>query len=425
MNTLRGPGLFRNRDFSLLLSGQLVSAIGDQAHFMALPLIVLALTGSAAQAGFVLGLGTLSFLVFGLTAGALVDRWDRKATMIWCELGRAVLTAGVAVALWLNRLTMPQLYATAVLVGILTTLFQVANTAALPNVVGPRRLSAALGYSQSVASAVGVFGASLAGALYSVGRTVPFAVNAVSFAVSAASLRLMRARFQADRQDVRTTSRLTTEIREGLGWLWRQPVIRFLTLVSAADKVRYGAGYLLIITLAQQVGASPLWIGVIFSGAAVGAMAGALVSDKVTRRFPLGRIAVVMLWLEALMFPLYALAPNPLLLAAVAAAESLVAPVYAVAMTTHQLAITPDELRGRATSAVSTLTTGALSIGTLAGGALITTLGAKPLVWLCGAWLLVLALLTTANRAVRQAPPAGELPRQQAAGAAETADVTG
>lgn len=425
MNTLRGPGLFRNRDFSLLLSGQLVSAIGDQAHFMALPLIVLALTGSATEAGFVLGLGTLSFLAFGLIAGALADRWDRKATMIWCELGRAVLTAGVAVALWLNQLTMAQLYATAVLAGVLTTLFQVANTAALPNVVGPRQLSAALGYSQSAAGAVGIVGASLAGALYALGRTVPFTVNAVSFAVSAASLRLMRARFQHDRKDVRTTSRLTTEIREGLGWLWRQPVIRFLTLVSAADKVRYGAGYLLIITLARQVGASPLWIGVIFSGAAVGAMAGGLVSDRATRRFPLGRIAVVMLWLEALMFPLYALVPNPLLLAAVAAAESLVAPVYAVAMTTHQLAITPDELRGRTTSAISTLTTGALSIGTIAGGALITTLGAKPLVWICGAWLLILALITTANRAVRQAPPAGALHPHKGTGAAETADMTG
>ncbi|TXS54871.1 MFS transporter [Streptomyces sp. me109] len=373
----------------------------------------------------VLGLGTLSFLLFGLIAGALVDRWDRKATMIWCEVGRAVLTAGVAVALWLNRLTLPQLYATALLAGVLTTLFQVANTAALPNVVGPRQLSAALGYSQSAAGAVGIFGAPLAGALYAVGRTVPFTLNAVSFAVSAASLRLMRARFQVDRQDVRTTSPLTTEIREGIGWLWRQPVIRFLTLVSAADKVRYGAGYLLIITLARQAGASPLWIGLIFSGAAVGAMAGALVSDRVTRRFPLGRIAVVMLWLEALMFPLYALAPNPLTLAAVAAAESLVAPVYAVAMTTHQLAITPDELRGRATSAVSTLTTGALSIGTLAGGALITTLGSKPLVWVCGGWLLILALLTTANRAVRQAPPAGALPQRQATDTAETADTPG
>ncbi|MEU6944949.1 MFS transporter [Streptomyces sp. NPDC046316] len=423
MNTFRGPGLFRDRDFSLLLSGQLISTIGNQAQSMALPLLVLALTGSATQAGFVLGLSTLSYLVFGLIAGALVDRWDRKATMIWCELGQTVLTAGVAVALWLNKLTVPQLYATAVLAGILTTLFQVANTAALPNVVDPRQLSAALGYSQSAASAVSVFGAPLAGALYAAGRTVPFAVNAVSFAMSAASLRLMRARFQLDREEARTTARLTTDIREGLGWLWHQPVIRFLTLVSAADKVRYGAGYLLIITLAQLVGASSVWIGVIFSGGAVGAMVGALVSDRVTRRFPLGRIAVVMLWLEALMFPLYALVPNPLLLAAVAAAESLVAPVYAVAMTTHQLAITPDELRGRATSAISTLTTGALSIGTLAGGALITTLGAKPLVWLCGGWLLTLALLTTANRSVRQAPPAGTIPQQRATSAAETADT--
>ncbi|MER5475184.1 MFS transporter [Streptomyces sp. NPDC002935] len=425
MNSLRGPGLFRNRDFSLLLSGQLVSAIGDQAHFMALPLIVLALTGSATQAGLVLGLGTLSFLAFGLIAGALVDRWDRRTTMIWCELGRTLLTVGVAVALWLNRLTMPQLYVTTVLTGILATLFQVANTAALPNVVAAQHLSAALGYTQSAAGAVGIIGAPLAGALYAVGRTVPFAVNAVSFAVSAASLRLMRARFQTDGQAARTKARLTTEIREGLDWLWHQPVIRFLTLVSAADKVRYGAGYLLIITLARRLGASPLWIGVIFSGAAVGAMVGALVSNMATRRFPLGRIAVVMLWLEALMFPLYALAPNSLVLAAIAAAESLVAPVYTVAMTTHQLAITPDELRGRTTSAASTLTTGALSVGTLTGGVLITALGAQALVWLCGAWLLTLAVLTTANRAVRQAPPAGAIPQHKATITVEATDMAG
>ncbi|GAA4880995.1 MFS transporter [Kitasatospora terrestris] len=409
MHAPRGSGLFRNRDFSLLLSGQLVSAVGDQAHFTALPLVVLALTGSVTRAGVVLGLGTASFLVFGLVAGALADRWDRKATMIWCELGRAVLTAGVAVALWFDGLTMPQLYGTAVLAGILTTLFHVANTAALPNVVGPRLLSAALGLSQSAAGAVAVVGASLAGVLYELGRTVPFTVNALSFAASAASLGLMRSRFQVDRKRARPGARLTADIREGLGSLWRQPVVRFLTLVSAADKVRYGAGYLLIITLARQLGASPLWIGVVFSGAAVGAMAGALVSDRVTRRFPLGRIAVAMLWVEALVFPLYALAPTPLLLAAVAAAESMVAPVYTVAMTTHQLAITPDELRGRVTSAASTLTTGALSVGALAGGALIAALGAEPLVWLCGAWLLALAVLTTANRAVRQAPPAGAL----------------
>lgn len=404
----RGAGLFRNRDFSLLLGGQLVSAAGDQAQGLALPLVVLALTGSAARAGAVLGLGTVSFLAFGLVAGALADRWDRRALMVWCDVGRALLTGGVAAALWCGALTMPQLYATAVLSGVLSTVFQVASTAALPNVVGPRQLPAALGWSQSASGAVGVVGASLAGALYAVGRVVPFAVNAVSFAVSAASLRMMRAGFQADAPGRQAGgARMAAEIRAGLGWLRRQPVIRFLTLVSAADKVRYGAGYLLIVTLARDSGASPVWIGVVFSGAAAGAMAGSLVSARAAERFPLGRIAVLMLWSEALMFPLYALAPGPLALAAVAAAESLVAPVYTVAMTTHQLALTPDALRGRVTSATATIGTGALSLGTLGGGWLLSALGAKPLVWVCGGWLLVLAAVTTANPAVRCAPRAG------------------
>lgn len=406
MNTPRDTGLLRSRNFPLLLSGQVVSAVGDQAQGMALPLVVLALTGSAARAGLVLGLSTLSFLVFGLVAGALADCFDRRALMVWCDAARAVLTAGVAVALWQDALGMPQLYATAVLSGLLATVFQAASTAALPGVVGPHRLAAALGWSQSASSAIGVLGAPLAGALYAAGRVVPFAVNALSFAGSALSLRLLRADFRPAR--AAGAPRLTRDIREGLRWLWGRPVIRFLTLVNAADKIRYGAGYLLIVTLARQAGASPLWIGVIFGGAAAGTMAGALASQFAVRRFPLGRIAVVMLWSEALMFPLYALAPGPLALAAVAAAESVVAPVYLVAMTAHQLAITPDELRGRVSAATATLTTGALSAGTLAGGFLLTTTGTHPLVWASTAWLAALALLTTANPAVRGARAAAE-----------------
>src|SRR5580700_2888384 len=139
-----GPGLWRNRDFLLLLSGQGVSYLGNQVQSLALPLVVLAITGSVAQAGLVIGLNGVSFLVFGLLAGAVVDRWDRKAIMIWCELGRGLLTVSVVVGLWLGALTMPQLYLVAVLTGILTTVFQVADTASLPNVVGPEQLSTAL-----------------------------------------------------------------------------------------------------------------------------------------------------------------------------------------------------------------------------------------------------------------------------------------
>ncbi|MGA5702744.1 MFS transporter [Peterkaempfera bronchialis] len=407
MTTPSGLPLRRNRDFLLLISGQAVSYLGDQVQDFALLLLVLAMAGPSGQAGVVLGLNTAAFLVFGLFAGALVDRWDRRRTMVWCEIGRAAATGGVAAALWLDRLTLPCLYAFAVVTGTLTALFQSANTAALPNVVGPDRLARALGTSQGVTSTLRVGGASLGAAVYAFGRAVPFVVNAVSFLLSAAALRLMRLSFQQPTGPVdggeRTARRMTTDLREGLSWLRQQPVIRFLCLVQAADNLRYGAGYLVIIALAQAVGATPTQIGLVFTGAAIGALAGSLPAARAAARFPLGRIAVVMLWVEALVFPLYAAAPNALLLGVVAAAESVIAPIHSVAITTHRLAVTPDHLRGRTSAAVQTLTMGALSVGTMLGGVLIAALGARGTALALGGWLALLALCTTANRRVRTA----------------------
>ena len=393
--------LRRDKNFLLLLSGQVVSSAGDHIQDFAFLLLVLAMTGSAAHSGFVLGLNTAAYLLFGLVAGALADRWDRRRTMIWCELGRGALAGAVALALWLDRLTLPHLYAVAALTGVLTTLFQAAGTAALPAIVGPGRLTRALGVTQGVLNTLRVAGATIAAFVHGFGRSAPFLVNAVSFVISAATLRLMTPSFQAGPAD--EPARVTTEIRDGLGWLWRQPAIRLLTLLQTGDNLRYGAGYLVIVTLAQGAGASPAQIGLIFSGAAVGALAGSLLADRAARRFPLGGIAVVMLWLEALTFPLYALAPGPPALGLVAAAESVIAPVFAVAVTTHRLAVTPDRLRGRTSAAVQTLTMGALSVGTMLGGALISAIGAHAATFALGGWLALLALLATANRQIRTA----------------------
>ncbi|MEW2512424.1 MFS transporter [Streptomyces sp. NPDC046870] len=405
--------VLRNRDFSLLLSGQLISSLGNQMQLFALPLVVLAISGTPTQAGLVMGLNTVSFIVFGLVSGALVDRWNRKVTMIWCEIGRGLLVLSVVVALWNDRLTMTQLYLVALAGGVLATLFQVANTAALPNVVDAPQLPTALGLFQSMSNTLRIVGASIAGALYGLGRVVPFLVDGISFLVSAASLRFIRTEFQQEREEGEerrplTVRTLTQEIRDGVGWVWRRPVIRFLTFVQAADNLRYGAGYLVIIMLAKGVGADSTEIGLIFSGAAVGALVGAALSNRIIKHFPLGRIAVVTMTVVALAFPLYALAPNPLLLGLVAALESLVRPVYTVALTSYQLSITPDAIQGRVTSAVSTLVFGAMSIGTMAGGALVAALGGDHTVLLFSAYLLLLALVTACNRAVRRAPRVGE-----------------
>jgi MFS family permease len=394
--------LWRNRDYTLLLGGQVISFIGSQVQQFALPLLVLAISGSATEAGVVLGLSTFAYLVFGLFAGAMVDRWNRKTTMIVCDLGRAIVTATVPIALWSGHLAMPQLYAVSLLSGILQTFFDVADSASIPNVVGTKQLSKALGYTESAFNAIAIAGGLVAGVLYGLSRTVPFAANAISYAFSALTLGSMKVRFQVDRTE-EPPRNVLLEIREGFSWLKNQPVIRFLTMISAADSLRYGAGYLVIITLAERVGASSYEIGFIFSGAAAGSLIGALLSGRINERFSLGRVAVVMFWVEALTFPFYVIAPNPLLIGMVAAGESLVAPIYLVAMKSYRLRITPDALRGRTTSTTQTISTGALSLGAVLGGVMIAGLGARATALIFGGWLILLAVLTTANRAVRQA----------------------
>jgi MFS family permease len=406
--------LSRNTDFRLLIGGQLVSQVGNQLQSLAVPLVVLELTGSAVQAGAVLAVSTATYLLFGLVAGALVDRWDRKRTMIWSEVGRAVLTASIPVAFLWDAVSLPQLYAVAIMTGALGVLFQTANSTAMPHVVAPGQLSVALGINQAASNAVGIAGSALAGAAYAAGRSIPFLVNVISFLVSAVTLRAIRPQFQESaRGTVRGAGDLLGEIREGLVWVWRQPVIRLLTMVEAADGLRYGAGYLLIIELAHQTGADAFQIGLVFSGAGIGGLLGALLAARAARRFPLGRIAVLLLWAEAAAFPLYAVAPSWGWLALVALLESVFVPIYSVAMNTYRLTITPDRMRGRTNSAVGTLVTGAMSIGTIASGVLLQHIGATALAVACAGWLVVLAVVTTASRTIRTA--GGPTPRSKPA----------
>jgi MFS family permease len=396
------PALWHSRDLRLLVGGRAASQLGDQLQSLALPLVVIAVTGSTLQAGIVLGLQTVASLVLGLVAGALVDRWDRRRTMVRCELGRAVLVASIPIAIAAHALALPQLCAVAVLNGALGTLFSAANSSAVPSLVPPAGLPRALGALSTIRNALRIVGAPLAGIAYGLGAVVPFTVNAVSFLASAVTLRAIRTPFQEQRRAPAPGPRaLLQEIGEGLAWLAQRPAIRALAVLDALDSLRFGAGYLLIIVLARRLGAGPLEIGLVFTGAGVGGLLGSTLAARLAQRFPLGRLAIAMLWVEAATFPCYALAPTWWLLSAVAFAESVVAPVYSVALDTYRLTITPDAMRGRVTAAIDTVTTGGASIGTISSGALIGLLGPTALTFALAGLLVVLALTASGNRDIR------------------------
>jgi MFS family permease len=392
--------LWRNYNYLLLQGGQIVSYIGNQQQFIALPLLILAFTGSAVQAGIAVGLSTIAVLVVSPLAGALADRWNRKRAMLICDAGRMFLTMTIPLAFWFHALTMLQIYVIVTLTGALGTIFNVANAAALPNVVTPDQLPAAISQGQAAYSSIRTFGAFLGGTLYSIGMVFPFLVNAISFGASVLSLGLIRGNFQSSQEASRQPLHKT--IVEGFAWLWKQPLLRFLTIVNGADSLRYGAGYLVIVILAEELHTSPGGIGAIFTAAAVGALLGNLASNWARRRFAFGTIAISMLWLEALMFPLYAIAPNAVVMCLIAAAEELVGPIYTVSLDTYRLVATPDAMRGRMSSTVQMVIQGAQAVGAIAGGILIQAVGAQGSALILGGWLLMLALATTLNRKIRQ-----------------------
>ncbi len=186
--------LRRNRDYLLLWTGRTVSSLGSSVSIIAFPLLILALTHSPAKAGFAGALRAAPYIIFSLPAGALVDRWNRKTVMVTCDTGRALALGSIPVALWTGHLTLAQLYLATVVEGTLFVFFQLAETAALLQLVSREQLAAATAQNEAAYYGVAaLLGPALGGVLYQIGRAFPFVVDAISYAASVFSLLFIRA----------------------------------------------------------------------------------------------------------------------------------------------------------------------------------------------------------------------------------------
>jgi len=402
-NVSGSRSLWHNHDYLLLWSGQTVSAMGSQFTGFVIPLLVLALTNSPAQAGLVGALQGIPYIILGLLAGALVDRSNRKLVMIVCDAGRAINIVSVPVALAIGRLSMSQLYVVALIEGTLFVFFNVAEIASLSRVVDPEQLPGAVARQQTTWGISALIGPAAAGALYqAVSAALPFLVDACSYLVSALSLSRIRTQFQADRSIPAGT--LRSEMHDALLWLWRQPLLRFVALVTAVgDFLFSGIGLIPLVIARQQMHAPPVSIGLIFTLAAIGGILGSSVAGWVQRRVTFGPALIATEWILALLYPLLALAPNPLTLGLVRTAMSSTVSVSNTVRLSYQLGCIPDALQGRVNSLTTLLAYGSLPIGQALTGILLQSIGPTRTVLAIAACLAVSAAAVTLNTHVRHA----------------------
>lgn len=401
--SLRGelPSLWHNRAYVLLFGGQTISLLGSYIELVTLPLLILAVSHSPAQAGFVSALYALVSFVSGVPIGVAVDRWNRKRTMLLSDTGRMLLAGSLPAAIWAGHLTMIQIYVVALLDGVLATFYGLAATAAIPNILHKDQIPAAMGRTQMAATTSSLIGPALGGALYGASQAFPFMANAVSYGASALSLRFIRPPFQ--QASTRKRESFWPEAREGMTWSWRHPVIRSLTLLNGVRNVFIIGNPLLVIVLAKQQHASPLLIGLIFSIGSVGGILGSLLAARIQSRFTLGQITIATVWVDAILFPLFSIAPNPLLLGAIDAALFFLFPIYMTALSTYRLTAIPDRLRGRVSSSTRLVTIAGVSIGQTLTGVLLQEVGPHRAVAVLATGLLLVAAATSLSRPIRHA----------------------
>lgn len=398
--SIKALPLWRNRDFLLLLSGQGISTIGGEISQLAFPLLMLAFTRSPAQTGLVAALHGLPYALFCLPAGALVDRWNRKRIMIYCDVGRALAMTSIPIAYVMNHLTFVQLAVVALVEGTLFVFFQMADATALPHVVAKEQIATAAAQSEVLNSSSVMLGSSIGGLLYGVSNMLPFVGDALSYLVSVVSLFFIRTDFQAEREETALT--IWQDVREGLLWLWRNPTLRFMAALTAGLILPCYGYALILIVLAQDLHATVQMIGFVFAGGGIGSVIGAFLTNPALKYFGLGRLIIISAWIWSLSWLFYALAPDVLLLGLLNGISFAIVPVYMVNLYSYRLATIPDQFQGRVNSVYRLITIGGQPVSMVVTGMLLQLCGPRWTVLLLFLPQLIVTIIATFNRRLRQ-----------------------
>jgi MFS family permease len=395
--------LAQNRDFKVLLTSQGVSSLGDAVSFTALPLLVLALTGSGLAMGIVGALQTLPDLFLGMVAGALADRSDRKRMMFLADLGRAGLTALIPLSVALGGPTMVVILMVASPMSILRSFFLAGYTASVPALVGRSQVGRANSYFEAIYSMGYIVGPAIAGLLAAaIGPGPTLAIDAVSFTLSALGLAFVRRDLRAPVD--RPRQRLLTEIREGIDFIVAHPTLRTVILFWGATSILTAP---LVTALAvhttRDLHLAPSILGLTLAAYGVGTVTGSLV---IARRMGRGRVGEILLGgnlvmgLALLTMAITVDVPVQVGAAFVAGiAQSMVLVTYI----TLRTAYSPDALLGRIGSTARTISLGLQPVGLLVGGALVDLTSGSATMALMGLCVAAVSLVFAPVAALRRA----------------------
>jgi Transmembrane secretion effector len=398
--------LRRNRDFVLLQAGQFLSSAGTQSTAIAYPLLVLAVTGSAAKAGGVAFARTLPMAVLALPFGVAADRWNRRWLLVGADGVRVLAIGSLAVAILGGDVAFWAIVLVAFVEGVGAALFSSAQAGALRAVVPARQLPAAAAAQTGREAGVRIAGPPLGGALFNLAHALPFVVDAASYAFSSASLLAMRTPFQEEREADLSTLRV--RLAEGFRFLWSRPFLRTCALLFGLANF-LGPGLLLaVVVIGTRQGLSGGAVGLLVAAFGACVLLGSALSPLVRRRLPVRAVLLLELWtwLGCAAFLVW---PDVYVLAASLLPTALAIPSTDSVVHGYRIAMTPDRLLGRAEAVRSTISLLIAPLGPLVAGVLLGATSERATIAVFAVVALMLAVWGTVSPSIRAAPSLDEL----------------
>lgn len=368
-------------DFRWLVASSWASNLADGIAIAAGPLLVASQTRDPGLVALAALLQWLPPLLFGLYAGALADRLDRRLIVVIVNLIRGAVLAVIAASILTDTVSIGFVLAALFVLGTAEVFADNTSQTLLPMLV--RRDDLAVANSRLMAGFVTVnqlVGPPVGAALFATGMAVPFIGQALL--VVAGALLVSRIVLPREIRDPATRRAMRHDIAEGLRWTRRHPAVRTLVLTIFTFNITFGAAWSVLVLYAQdRLGLGEIGFGLLTTVSAAGGLLGTVAYGWITRRLTLANIMRIGLLIETLTHAGLALTTTPWVAMAIFFVFGGHAFVWGTTSVTVRQRAVPAELQGRVGSVNSVGVYGGLVIGSAMGGLLARSFGVTAPFW--------------------------------------------
>ncbi|MDD7962353.1 MFS transporter [Microbacterium thalli] len=366
------------RDFRWLFASSVTSNIGDGIALAAAPLLIASMTDSPVLVASGAIMQYLPWLLFGLHAGAIADRVDRRLLIMVANGIRALVLIGLCVFLVTGIASIWMVLIVAFLYGTAEVFVDTTSSTLLPMMVRTSDLgigNARLQAGFLVANQLG--GPPLGAFLFALGSFWPFAVQGLCVALAIVLISRIAATRRIELADgPRERTPVHTDILSGIRWLWRNPPVRTLVIIILAFNVTWAAPWgVLVLYATDYLQMGPVGYGALTTASAIGGLAATLLFGRLERRFSFATLMRVCLSAEVLMHLAFALTTTGTVAFVIMIAFGAYAFVWATISTTVRQRLVPHELQGRIASVNMVGVFGGLVIGQALGGVIAQVWG--------------------------------------------------